>query len=338
MSDRLSWMLPSLPLPKFGTLRIYVSLYFLLIGAVFGFRFGWSLGMTITGVLLTSVLLHELGHVVAARLTGGLATEIHLSPVGGLAPVQPGRGTVAQLLTASAGPFVNLLLCIVSLSLRYAPETLWDIVRNPLVLPISSISPDKFFHDLGLLVFALNWLMLLVNLLPIMPLDGGQIVRALLATRIHPELVGRAVVHFGLAASFLLMLVGLVGDLSVIVFLGAALLVINLVQLFDEQTSDEMDDSFLGYDFSEGYTSLERSAPSPARPREARQSLLRRWREQRRLRREQEERRQREDAERQLDGLLAKVHEHGMASLTSVEQRLLKQVSDLLRERGKRTS
>jgi hypothetical protein len=108
--------------------------------------------------------------------------------------------------------------------------------------------------------------------------------------------------------------------------------------LFEEQISDEMDDSFLGYDFSEGYTSLDRSAPTSSTPRESQLSPLQRWREQRRLKRELEERQQQVEAERQLDSLLAKVHEHGMASLTSREQRLLQQVSDLLRERGKRPS
>ena len=135
-----------------------------------------------------------------------------------------------------------------------------------------------------------------------------------------------------------LMVVGLFGDWSPVVFVGGVLLAVNLVLLFEEQTSELLDDSFLGYDFSEGYTSLDRSAPDDAAPRTERLSPLQRWRELRRLRREQDERQQQADAERQLDDLLAKVHAHGMSSLTSREQRLLKQVSDLLRERGKRTS
>ena len=337
MSDRLGWMLLSFPLPQLGSLRIRVSWFFLLFAGVFGVRFGWPLGLAVVGILLVSVLLHELGHIVAARLTGGSASEIHLTPVGGLAQVQPGRGTRSQIFTAAAGPFVNLLVCIAAFPSSYAPETLWGVL-NPLVLPVGELSDGHLARDLALIVFAVNWLLLLINLMPIVPLDGGQIVKALLATRIHPELVGRAAVRIGLVFSGLLMLVGLFGDWSAVVFLGAILMVVNVIQLFEEQTSDEYDDSFLGYDFSEGYTSLDRSAPTSSTPREARLSPLQRWREQRRLKREQEARQEQAEAERQLDSLLAKVHEYGMASLTAREQRLLQHVSDLLRERGKRPS
>ena len=337
MSDRLSWMLLSFPLPQLGSLRIRISWFFLLFACVFGIRFGWALGLTVVGILLVSVLLHELGHVVAARLTGGSASEIHLTPVGGLAQVQPGRGTRAQVLTAAAGPFVNLLVCLAAFPNRYAPETLWGVL-NPLVLPVAALGEGHLARDLGLIAFAVNWLLLLINLMPIVPLDGGQIVRALLATRIHPELVARAAVRIGLVFSGLLMLAGLFGDWSAVVFLGAILMVVNVIQLFEEQISDELDDSFLGYDFSEGYTSLDRSAPASSTPREAGLSPLQRWREQRRLKREHEKRQEQAEAELQLDSLLAKVHEHGMASLTAREQRLLQQVSDLLRERGKRPS
>ena len=337
MSDRLSWMLLSFPLPQLGSLRIRVSWFFLLFACVFGIRFGWALGLSVVGILLVSVLLHELGHVVAARLTGGSANEIHLTPVGGLAQVQPGRGTRSQVLTAAAGPFVNLLVCLAAFPSSYAPETLWGVL-NPLVLPVAALSEDHLARDLGLITFAVNWLLLLINLMPIVPLDGGQIVRALLATRIHPELVGRAAVRIGLVFSGLLMLAGLFGDWSAVVFLGAILMVVNVIQLFEEQISDELDDSFLGYDFSEGYTSLDRSAPASSTPREAHLSPLQRWRMQRRLKRELEERQEQAEAELQLDSLLAKVHEHGMVSLTAREQRLLQQVSDLLRERGKRPS
>ena len=340
MSDRLSWMLLSFPLPQLGSLRIRISWFFLLLILVYAIRFPLALALTVVGILLVSVLLHELGHVAGARLTGGSANEIHLTPLGGLAFVQPGRGTLSQALTTAAGPFVNLLVCLAAFPGSYAPDALWGVL-NPLVLPVdpvTALSGDRLVRDLGLITFAINWLLLLINLLPIVPLDGGQMVKVLLATRIHPELVSRAAFQVGSFFSGVLMLVGLFGDWSPVVFVGGILLVVNVVQLFEEQTSEMLDDAFLGYDFSEGYTSLDRSAPETSTPREARQSPLQRWREQRRLRREQEERQQQAEAERQLDSLLAKVHEQGMASLTTREQRLLQQVSDLLRERGKRPS
>lgn len=337
MNDRLSWMLLSFPLPPLGALRIRVSLFFLLLAGVYAFQLGWSLGLLLTGLLLVTILIHELGHVVAARLTGGSAGEILLTPIGGLASVQPGRGTWPHVLTAAAGPLVNLLVCLTLLANHFVAESIRSLL-NPLSLPVSLLKADDLLHNAVLILFWINWVLLLINLLPVQPLDGGQIVQALLATRIHPELVGQNVVRFGVVASALLMIVGVFGDWSIVVALGAILLIYNLVRLIDEQAGEDLDDAFLGYDFSEGYTSLERSAPSstPPQQRETQPGLLQRWREQRRLKREQEERRQQAEAERQLDALLAKVHEHGMASLTSGEQRLLKTVSDLLRERGKR--
>lgn len=336
MSDRLSWMLLSFPLPSLGSLRVRVNWFFLIFAAIFVLRFGAAFGLTLTGLLLVSVFLHEWGHVIAARLTGGSASEIHLSPLGGLATVQPGRDTFSQIFTAAAGPLMNLLVCLAVFPSISGSNSIWDIL-NPLKLPIGQLS-DDLSRDLMLLGFAVNWLLLVVNLLPIVPLDGGQILRAVMATRIHPELVVRAAAKASMSFSGLLMLAGLIGDWSVVVFVGAILLVINVVQLIEEQTSEFMDEEFQGYDFSEGYTSLERSGAESASQPDGTLNPLQRWREQRRIKRELDEQRERADAEQQLDGLLAKVHEHGMASLTAREQRQLQQVSDLLRERGKRPS
>ena len=336
MSDRLSWMLLSFPLPSLGSLRVRVNWFFLIFAAIFVLRFGAAFGLTLTGLLLVSVFLHEWGHVIAARLTGGSASEIHLSPLGGLATVQPGRDTFSQIFTAAAGPLMNLLVCLAVFPGISDSKSIWDIL-NPLKLPIGQLS-DDLSRDLMLLGFAVNWLLLVVNLLPIVPLDGGQILRAVMATRIHPELVVRAAAKASMSFSGLLMLAGLIGDWSVVVFVGAILLVINVVQLIEEQTSEFMDEEFQGYDFSEGYTSLERSGAESASQPDGTLNPLQRWREQRRIKRELDEQRERADAEQQLDGLLAKVHEYGMASLTAREQRQLQQVSDLLRERGKRPS
>ncbi len=339
MSERLNWMLPSFEAARIGTIQIRVSLFFLALLPIFVIRLGWMLGGTVMAILVISVLLHELGHVCLARWTGGSATEIHLSPIGGLAMVQAGRTPWSQFATAAAGPFVNLVLCMAVFPKYYAPEYLWGIL-NPLQLPIAKLSEGRLLQDIALLTFAVNWLLLLINLLPILPLDGGRIVRTMLLSRMHPELVDRFAVQVSMVAAGLLALGGLLGDWSVIVFLGSVLLIVNLIQLFESESIDRDEDSFLGYDFSEGYTSLDRSTPANTsiQPAESHRGLLQQWRERRRLQREQALRRQQEDAERQLDDLLAKVHANGMGSLTSHEQQLLKQVSDLLRERGKRPS
>jgi Zn-dependent protease len=339
MNERLNWSLPSFEIARIGSLRVRVSLWFLPLVPLFPFRFGWTLGAVVLGFLVLSIFLHELGHVCLARLTGGSASEIHLSPFGGLAAVQPGRGTWAHLATTAAGPLVNLVLCMAVFPGYYAPETLWWVL-NPLEFPIAQLREEHLLVDLGLALFAVNWLLMLVNILPILPLDGGRIVRTLLLSRIHPELVDRVAVQSSMVAAGLLSLVGVYGNWSLVVFLAAVLFVANLVQFFEHEVIDRDEESFLGYDFSEGYTSLDRSLPPAADPEPpaSQRGLLEQWRERRKQQREQALRRQQEEAERQLDDLLAKVHAHGIGSLTPREQQLLKQVSDLLRERGKRPS
>ena len=338
MNERLNWMLPSFELARIGSLQIRVSLFFLPLVPVFLIRLGWVLGLAFLGILMVSVFLHELGHVCMARWTGGSASEIHLSPIGGLAGVQSGRGTWSQIVTTVAGPFVNLVLCMAVFPSYYAPEFLWGIL-NPLKLPVAQFHDDQLLKELGLLVFSANWLLLVINVLPILPLDGGRVVRALLMSRKHPELVDRFAVQIGMLAAGLVALGGLLGDSSGVVFFGAALFIVNMVQLFETESIDAEEESFLGYDFSEGYTSLDRSAPANTTTHpESRKGLIDQWRERRRLQREQAMRRQQEEAERQLDTLLEKVHSQGMNSLTSREQQLLKHVSELLRERGKRST
>jgi hypothetical protein len=94
-----------------------------------------------------------------------------------------------------------------------------------------------------------------------------------------------------------------------------------------EEGSDE---SMLGYDFSEGYTSLERDdEPAPRKP-----SWFQRWRERRAARKLQREQEERARDEARLDELLDKIHRLGQQSLTEEEQRFMRNVSDKKRNRN----
>ena len=191
----------------------------------------------------------------------------------------------------------------------------------------------ELWRDLGLLLFIVNWIGLLINLLPVVPLDGGQILRAFLSAQIHPELVNRTALQIGLFVAIAILIVGAIADMSQVVLIGTFVLTVNIVQLFQEEMGEVMDDSTFGYDFSAGYESLEKS--NPISTREVRLGLIQRWRERRRVRREQQERIRRSEAEQQLDELLAKVHEHGLESLSDQEKKLLRSCSELLQKRGK---
>ena len=87
-----------------------------------------------------------------------------------------------------------------------------------------------------------------------------------------------------------------------------------------------------GYDFSQGYTSLERDQTTATPPRR-RQSWWQRWRQSRAARKMQREQEVREAEERRMDELLEKVQRNGITALTEEERRFLKRVSDRYRNR-----
>src|SRR5262249_52082064 len=95
------------------------------------------------------------------------------------------------------------------------------------------------------------------------------------------------------------------------------------------------DDSLFGYDFSQGYTSLERDQPSEQvhKPAQPRPSWWQRWRQRRAEQKAQREREAREADERRMDSLLEKISSQGMASLTDEERRFMKQFSDRYKNR-----
>jgi Zn-dependent protease len=118
--------------------------------------------------LFVIVLLHEFGHALACRQVGGQANRIVLWPLGGVAFVAPPQRPGATLWAIAAGPLVNLVLLPGALLLAAVSQ--WTGWGN--------LFPD-FQHFLWTLVF-INVGLLVFNLLPVYPLDGGQILRCLL--------------------------------------------------------------------------------------------------------------------------------------------------------------
>lgn len=120
------------------------------------------------------VLLHELGHAFACRQVGGRAEDVVLWPLGGYAFVRPPQRAGAYLWTMAAGPLVNVALIPVFYGLGWARANLGLGAELP---DWSHFLVAIWWMNLGLLAF---------NLLPIFPLDGGQILRSLLWFVIGP--------------------------------------------------------------------------------------------------------------------------------------------------------
>src|ERR1700758_890567 len=118
--------------------------------------------------LFLIVMLHEFGHALACRQVGGTANQIVLWPLGGVAYVDPPPRPGATLWSIAAGPLVNLLLApLLILIVTFGRSAGWAQSMPDLYRLLRAI----LYIDVGLLVF---------NILPIYPLDGGQILRSLL--------------------------------------------------------------------------------------------------------------------------------------------------------------
>jgi len=118
--------------------------------------------------LFAIVLTHEFGHALACRQVGGIADHIVLWPLGGVAYVNPPPRPGATLWSIAAGPLVNVALLPV----------FWGLVMLSQSLGWAATQPN-----LAQLLYSLLWIngvLLVFNILPIFPLDGGQILRALL--------------------------------------------------------------------------------------------------------------------------------------------------------------
>ena len=148
--------------------------------------------------LFVIVLTHEFGHAMACRQVGGTANRIMLWPLGGVAYVDPPQRPGATLWSLAAGPLVNVALLPVFYAAVMASRQLgWAQTMPDASMLVRSI----FWINLSLLIF---------NLLPIYPLDGGQILRSLLW---YP--LGRA---RSLMAVTILSFVGIVAFFALAVF------------------------------------------------------------------------------------------------------------------------
>ena len=118
--------------------------------------------------LFLIVMLHEFGHALACRQVGGTANQIVLWPLGGVAYVNPPQRPGATLWSIAAGPLVNVVL----LPVLFALGTLSRWLGWPETMPdVHALLRAVWLINVGLLIF---------NMLPIYPLDGGQILRSLL--------------------------------------------------------------------------------------------------------------------------------------------------------------
>ncbi len=202
-------------------IKIHVTLVALLGWYAWG---GWRMAgvrgaidqVAFVALVFLSVLLHEFGHIRAARRYGIPTPDVILTPIGGVARIarMPERPR-EELVIALAGPLVTLLIALLL-------GGLVALVSGPAALTPSS------FADVPLWT-ALAWtnvLLLAFNLLPAFPMDGGRVLRATLASRMGMVRGTRVAVRIGQALAVGLAIVGFQYNIFLVliaafVFLGA---------------------------------------------------------------------------------------------------------------------
>ncbi len=174
----------SFQLARVAGIDVRIHLTFLLLPAYFAMvaygRGGASAAIgavAYTLLVFLCVLLHEFGHALAARRYGIRTADITLWPIGGVARLErmPDK-PLQELVVALAGPAVNVVIALV---LALALGLSGAFFRDP------GLDPDAMqLWNLPTSLLVANIVLVLFNLIPAFPMDGGRVLRALLATRL----------------------------------------------------------------------------------------------------------------------------------------------------------
>ena len=160
-----------IPLGRYFGINVRLHFTFLLYAFARVSQFGnVAFGFAYIVGLYLCILLHEFGHALAARWCDGEANDILLWPLGGLAFVRPAFNPTAHLITTVAGPFVTLVLWGVFAGLAALMGQVWG--------PIYVLSHEQRMVLYYISAMAsLNKYLLIFNLIPAFPMDGGRILR-----------------------------------------------------------------------------------------------------------------------------------------------------------------
>lgn len=221
----MSW---SFKLGRLFGIPLYIHWTFLILIAwlVFGhYRQGHDMTTTLAGVgfvlaIFGCVVLHELGHALAARRYGIPTADITLLPIGGVArlqriPEEPRQ----ELVVALAGPAVNVVIAALAYAVVSATGVRQEISMNH----PSFLLREDFWTRLLLV----NVFLVLFNLLPAFPMDGGRVLRALLAMKLDYGRATRTAATVGQMMAIFFVFLGLSGAtpmlllIALFVWLGA---------------------------------------------------------------------------------------------------------------------
>jgi Zn-dependent protease len=180
----------------------------------------WQLHAAFLGMLFAIVLIHEFGHCFGARSVGGFAENILMWPLGGLAYAHAPMTAWAQFVTVACGPLVNVLFCLGSGAiLAITAKTLAIFSLSPFNSVAVPYGAPPWFGYLAIFYWV-NYFLLALNLLPIYPLDGGQLFQCLLWPFVGLQSALTIACQVGIAGCIGLGLWGLTGGGGMLIFIA----------------------------------------------------------------------------------------------------------------------
>lgn len=332
LENPMSW---SVPLYTAWGIRVRVHLVFVIMiawelifaGTKYGIGFQWT--AMFIGALFLLVLLHEYGHCIACRWSGGSADQILMWPLGGLAYCAPASGWKPHLITTIGGPAVNAILwpLLGGALCALVPSHAWYnvLVVNPLNPVVSLLATtlrdgsQPYWLYFLWWVYLTNAVLFLFNMLiPMFPMDGARVAHELIWSRKGERRATQIMVKVGLVTAVALFFTGMAtgaGRLMGLAVFGGVI----CWGMWQQLKLDVGHPSIAGYDFDRGFQGM------PGAEEDTKTS-------QRRARAEQKRREQEQDEQAELDRILAKIARSGMGSLTHSEKRWL----ELATERRRR--
>lgn len=257
------------------------------------------------GILFALVLVHEFGHVAACRWVGGESDEVMLWPLGGLADCDIPSNWRANLITTLGGPAVNAALVPATCLALWAIGRPGTILFNP-INPALTLGELASWQEIALWwAHYLNLLLLAFNMLvPMLPLDGGRTLHAILWSRSSRTEALATSVNVGMGAAIVMGLFGLVANESTLV--GVALF--GGLTCWMERRRLTGPEALTGEGYALTFNEDDHEDRGPSR---------------------RELRRRARDAadQREIDRILAKIGAEGMASLSRAEKRTLDRAS-----------
>lgn len=300
----------ALPLYRLWGITVKLHLFFIIFVAIRlvsstgpNASYGPLMTLVWLTILFGIVLLHEYGHCFACRWVKGEADEIMLWPLGGLAYCRPPHDWKSELITVLGGPGVNVALLPILGLATYLVTGGWQYVFMNPVRPVGP--PGGYVEQTVFLLHYINLLLLLFNmLLPMFPMDGGRVVQCLLWRKLGYEKSLWISCNIGFFAAIVVGIVAL--GIEQILLLGIALF--GGFTCWQQKQSLKM----MGFEpqYAAAYAAAEQSQKRKGPTRSQMAAI-----------------KKRQEEEAQVEKLLAKIAQQGMASLTPKERKFLDRVS-----------